>query len=105
VTLAIAALIGLLLFTAIGQLLFKYGTTSGNVKLTLAGFGSLAAATVSSFLALRTLGIGLVYLSMGLTHILIMLGSWYLLGESISRQRVLGSVLVVAGIFAYAISL
>lgn len=104
-TFAIAALIGLLLFTAAGQLLFKYGTTSGNLRYTFVGFGFLAAATVSSFLALKTLGIGLVYLSMGLTHILIMLGSWYLLDESISRQRVLGSVLVITGIFTYALSL
>ena len=104
-TFAFAALIGLLLFTAIGQLLFKYGTTKGDLRFTLVGFGSLGAATVSSFLALRTLGIGLVYLSMGLTHILIMLGSRYFLDEKITRQRLLGSGLVIAGILTYAISL
>lgn len=102
---AIAALIGLLVFTAVGQLLFKHGTTDGGVVHTVSGFGFLAAATVCSFLALRTLGIGLVYLSMGLTHVLIVIGSWFLLGEAINRQRVLGSLLVLTGIVAYAISL
>lgn len=104
-TLAITALIGLLLFTAAGQLLFKYGTTRGNLRHTFVGFGFLAAATVSSFLALKTLGIGMVYLSMGFAHVLIMLGSWYLLGESMNRQRITGSLLVIVGILAYALSL
>jgi len=105
VTGAIIALAGLLLFTAAGQMLFKYGTTSQNLRLTFVGLAFLALATLSSFFALRTFGIGMVYLSMGFSHVLIMLGSWYFLGESINRHRIIGSLLVIIGIFTYALSL
>ncbi len=104
-TLSVVALVAALLFTAAGQVLFKLGTLRRATPLYVAGLGLLALATISNFFALRNLGIGLVYLSTGSTHVLVLIGSWFILKERIPRDRQLGSLVVIMGISLYAISI
>lgn len=94
-----------LLFTAIGQVLFKLGTLRRENTLLFMGLALLALATVSNFFALQNLGIGLVYLSTGSTHVLVLIGSWLILKERIPHDRQIGSLVVIMGITLYAISI
>lgn len=104
-TLSVVALAAALLFTAAGQILFKLGTLRRATPVLIGGLGLLALATVSNFFALKNLGIGLVYLSTGSTHVLVLLGSWLVLHERIPRDRQIGSFVVILGISLYAISI
>ena len=101
--------IGALLVTA-SELLLKRGATASDV---IGGAAGVAGAMrngwtwlailcyVLSFLSwlyvLRILPVGIAFGLMNVTHVLVPLGAWTLLGESISLKRWLGIALILAG--------
>lgn len=97
-------LAGALVLTASGQIAFKLGTTTKNRLVVACGLAALVAAMVCSLFALRTLGIGFAYLSTGLTHVLILFGSRFILHEDVPRERWMGAAIIVAGVSLYGVS-
>jgi len=63
-----------------------------------AGIAAEIASLVTWLAALRTVPLSIAYNLSGATHVLIPLGCWAWLGESISALRWLGIALVVAGV-------
>ena len=63
-----------------------------------AGIAAEVASLVLWLGALRTLPLGVAYNLSGITHVLIPLGCWGWLGESISPLRWVGIGLVIAGV-------
>lgn len=99
--------LSIVFFTA-AQLLLKRGATAAADSAF--NFGALASpwvwlgivAEIASLVtwlgALRTLPLSVAYNIGGLTHVLIPLGCWGFLGESIPPLRWLGIALVLAGV-------
>ncbi|MCE9608637.1 MAG: EamA family transporter [Chthoniobacter sp.] len=101
-------LIASIVLFAASQLLLKRGAgdaTDDVFNLTAlgspwvwAGITAEIASLVSWLAALRTVPLGVAYNLSGATHVLIPLGCWAWLGESISPLRWFGIALVVAGV-------
>ena len=101
-------LAGSIVLFAASQLLLKRG--AGAAAEGVFNFAALASvwvwlgivAEVASLVlwlgALRTLPLGMAYNLSGITHVLIPLGCWGWLGESISPLRWAGIALVLAGV-------
>ncbi len=94
-------LIGALALTATGQLSFKAGTTRGSTSVVIGGLVALGLAMISTLFALRSLEIGFVFMATGITHVLVMVGSKWLLGEEIPSDRWLGAAIIVIGVVLY----
>lgn len=92
------------MFTASGQVAFKAGVSRSRRPLVIAGLAGLGLAMVCSLFALRTLNIGFVYMATGLTHVLVLLGSRWILGEPIPRDRWAGAMLIVGGVLLYGLA-
>lgn len=96
-----------MLFAA-SQLLLKRGAgdeAAGPFNFAALGsvwvWGGIAAEIASLALwlgALRTVPLGIAYNLSGATHVLIPLGCWAWLGETISPLRWVGIALVIAGV-------
>jgi multidrug transporter EmrE-like cation transporter len=91
-------LAGALLLTASGQLSLKAGTSKSRRLLVIAGLASLGTAMVSTMFALQQLEIGFVFMATGLTHVLVLLGSRWLLAEDIPGDRWVGVAIIIAGV-------
>ena len=96
-----AFLVGALALTAVGQLSFKAGTTRGTTSMVIGGLVALGLAMVSTLFALRSLEIGFVFMATGITHVLVMVGSRWLLAEEIPFERWLGAATIVGGVILY----
>jgi len=101
-----------IILSAAAQLLLKRGAgeesadvfnfaalTSGWVWL---GIAAMIASLVTWLAALRTVPLSVAFNLSGATHILIPLGCWGWLGESISPLRWAGIALVLAGVILSA---
>jgi drug/metabolite transporter (DMT)-like permease len=89
--------------TAASQLWYKKYATSNDplwYRLAIAGFLFTVAA---SFFSLRALGADTVYLSTSITTIPILIFSKLWLGESIGKNRIFGSILIILGMLLYAV--
>ena len=104
---AVQLAVSIVLFTA-SQLLLKRGAgavAEGPFNFAAlgspwvwAGITAEVASLVAWLGALRTLPLGVAYNLSGITHVLIPLGCWGWLGESISPLRWVGIGLVIAGV-------
>jgi drug/metabolite transporter (DMT)-like permease len=103
-TQGLSYLAGALVFTSIGQLMFKIGVDRSHRLSTVIGLCSLLGAAVMNLLALRTLGLGLVYLTVGLSHVIVMVLSLRVLHETITPTRWVGAGLIICGVTLYAAS-
>jgi drug/metabolite transporter (DMT)-like permease len=97
--------------SAVAQLLLKRGAGEGTGAFGLGGLHSPwvwggIAAMISSLLswlyALRFVPVGLASNLTGAIHVLVPLGCWGWLGETISARRWLGIALVIAGVIVSA---
>jgi multidrug transporter EmrE-like cation transporter len=105
-------LTGSIVLFAASQLLLKRGAgdeAAGTFNFGALGsvwvWGGIAAEIASLVLwlgALRTVPLSIAYNLSGATHVLIPLGCWAWLGESISPLRWLGIALVIAGVIISA---
>ena len=97
------------LAAAAAQLLLKHGASEGSPEawhwhsVLFSGWGQLGiAAHVASLVwwlsALRSIPLGVASNLSGAIHVLVPVGCWLLLGETISAKRWIGISLVVAGV-------
>ena len=98
---AVLVLAAALACTAAGQLSFKLVFTRNRRFLPLALL-LFVVAQVCFFLSLRVLPLGVVYMSTGITHALVLGASRFVLGEAVTRSHALASAMIVAGIAIYA---
>lgn len=96
--LVVCALLG-----AIAQIFLKNGMDStNNYNLALNVIYGLILYIVAMGLYLLTLrfgDVGRIYSMISLSYVFVMVLSWQLLNESLTYNKVLGSVVIVAGVF------
>jgi uncharacterized membrane protein len=92
-----------------GQVFLKMGTRDKKSwlltfidKFTLLGLGIYLVATVSNLYALQ--GIYLKHMAswLGLSYILVVVLSKYILKEHVNRAKIVGCVVIAIGIFVYS---
>jgi drug/metabolite transporter (DMT)-like permease len=92
-----------LLGTSVGQVLYKLYVQQRKLVLLLLAFSAFGAGPVLTYLALRVLNVGQVYMSTAATQVAVLVLSRYVLKESITRQQILATAVIVAGVVVYAI--
>lgn len=98
---SIAFLLFALLFTAVGQLLFRmYYVCKSRAYLT-AALGTFLAVPIFSYFALLNLTLAFVYMSTALTHVLVLILSQKFLKERLVREQYLSMFLIVIGIVVF----
>ena len=91
-----------LVCTAFGQLCFKLVFARERRSYGAIALALFVAAQICFFLSLRVLPVGVVYMSTGITHALVLGLSHFVLGERITRDHWLASAMIVGGIVLYA---
>ncbi|MDH5527346.1 MAG: EamA family transporter [Nitrospirota bacterium] len=99
---SLAALAGALISTALAQVSYKAYFRDRRLPLLVLALGLFVSAAACSYLALRGLTLGVVYMSTALTHVMVAALSWRLLGERLTRDHGIGLALITAGIVMYA---
>ncbi|MBI5136223.1 MAG: EamA family transporter [Nitrospirae bacterium] len=96
------ALAGALFATAQAQLSYKlYFRARRRVHLAVA-IACFVGASVCAYLALKSLSIGMVYMSTALTQLMVVGLAHRVLGEPFTRDHGIAMVLIVVGILVYA---
>ena len=101
-TLAILALAASLICTAAGMVTFKHYYRSRRRADLVWSVLLFAGVPLTTFLALRGLSLGLVYMATAATQVLVLLMSRFFLGERIGPKALPGIALILAGIIIYA---
>jgi drug/metabolite transporter (DMT)-like permease len=89
--------------TAVAQIAFKYHHLSGRRSALATAIVLFVAIAPMSFLSVRALGIGRVYVLTSLSYGLVAILGYRLFGERISRRQVQGLALITAGCFLYSL--
>jgi drug/metabolite transporter (DMT)-like permease len=92
-----------LLATAGGMVMFKHYYRSHDRLHFAYSILLFAAVPLTTFMALQGLTLGLVYMSTAATHILVLLMSFFFLGERIPSRVLPGVALILAGIVVYGL--
>jgi multidrug transporter EmrE-like cation transporter len=102
------ALAGCIAFTSTAQICLKAGARNKTRvvdsflnRLTLVGYALFGATTVLSVYAMQTIDLKVVSTWTGMTFVLVTLLSKLILKESISRSKVIGCALIIAGIVIF----
>lgn len=90
-----------LIFTAIGQLLFRLYYVRANKKYLAAALGSFVVVPLFSYIALLNLTLAFVYMSTALIHILVLSMSRVFLKEQLTRKQIISMSLIVMGIIVF----
>jgi multidrug transporter EmrE-like cation transporter len=99
------SLLGAIGATAAAQVAYKkYSVEHGRCSL-YATVLLFAAAPPLTYLAVKGFGVGTVYISTGVTYILVAAAGWRLFGETPSRRRLVAMAFVLTGIVVYGIGL
>jgi drug/metabolite transporter (DMT)-like permease len=90
--------LGALLVTA-SELLLKKGATSGVLASgwTWIGIVTYVLSFVSWLYVLRHMLLSVAFALINIVHVLVPLGAWWILGETISMQRWMGIACVLCG--------
>lgn len=97
------ALTAALLCTALGQVFYKMFFTDKRWRYLVIAILTFVMIPPLSYLALKHLTIGFVYMSTAFTQVIVLAMSRYILHETITRQHLLASALLVIGIVLYAL--
>lgn len=101
----LVALVGAIGVTAAAQVAYKqYSIERGRNSL-YATVVLFAAAPPLTYLAVKGFGVGTVYISTGVTYILVAAAGWRLFGEKPTRRRIVAMAFVLSGIVVYGIGL
>jgi multidrug transporter EmrE-like cation transporter len=92
-----------IVFTALAQVSFKLYSRRHNLSYLVLTIGLFCVVPFMNYLALRDLSMGVVYMSTGLTYVLIMFFSKYILYEPVGRQHVYAVTLIVSGVLVFNI--
>ena len=101
--LAVLALVGALAATSVAQVTYKKFCLGG-------GHGNLYAAVMLfgltpflSYYAVKSFGIGLVFISTGTTYVAVALMGRIMFSESISARQIIAMVLILSGTSIYGL--
>ena len=104
----VAAMFLAIFLTAVAQLLFKLGATRRPTWIkslvdtaTLLGYGLFLVVTVLSTYAMQAVEMKVVTVWTGLTYVVVTIGACTLLGEKLSRLKVVGLVAILMGIYVF----
>ena len=101
VNLSWTAAILAVLFTASGHIMFKWGKlTLSKTKVAL-GLVLLGTATAATFLALRSLSVGQVFMLTALTPVFTTLAGMTLMRETVTLRSLLAIVACCSGVLIY----
>ncbi|MGA7304153.1 MAG: hypothetical protein WBW88_04735 [Rhodothermales bacterium] len=92
-----------LVFTALGQLCYKVYFVRRRRLYVILAITLFVLVPPFAFLALRHLGLGLVYMSTALTQLMVLGLSRVVLKERIGGAHVVAMALIVAGVVLYGI--
>lgn len=92
-----------LVATSLGQVIFKLFFKTRNRLHLAAALFFFMAAPVGSYFALKEISIGVVYMSAGIIHVLVLLMSRYILQEKLTRDHTIAMLLIVSGLIIYGI--
>jgi len=98
---SVIALVLSIVFTAIGQVSYKLFFLKSSKVYLFASIIFFCFAPIMSYLVLLELALTTVYMSTGLTYVLVLLAAKFLLGESISRRKNHSIVLIIGGVFIF----
>ncbi|MBT8115920.1 MAG: EamA family transporter [Arenicella sp.] len=91
-----------LLFTALGQFFFKLYYLKNSSRYVLLAIGCFISVPLFIYWALQSIGIGTVYMSTALTHIMILFLSWAFLKEQLTRHHFISMAFIISGVVLYA---
>jgi len=91
-----------ILCTSLGQFFYKLFALNKKKSFLLVTLFLFGGVPVFSYMALKGLGIDIVYLSTTVSIVIILILSKCFLGEKIDRQKIMGSFLIIVGITCYA---
>lgn len=90
-----------IIFTAVSQILYKSFFTTRYWSGLIIAVMLFILTPIMAYMALKTLSLGTVYMATGLTYVLIVILAKYLLGETISRRKLQGIILIVSGVIIF----
>lgn len=89
--------------TALAQLSYKlYFAAGRRLPVLLRALVLFGVAQIGFFAALTQLEVGVVYMSTGVVHVMVLALSRSVLREHVTRDHVIAVVLIVGGLFFYA---
>lgn len=99
----VAFLAAALVCTAVAQLTYKQFFTSGRrLRMLLRALILFAIAQLGFFAALTQLDVGVVYMSTGIIHVIVLALSRYVLHENVTRDHAIAVILIAGGLIVYA---
>jgi multidrug transporter EmrE-like cation transporter len=98
-----------IILTSIAQVLLKIGATRKNVnesiyfnRATISGYGLLLIVTPLSVLALKGIELKVFYsAAYALNFVLVAILSWKILGETLTRKKCFGILIIAIGIIVF----
>ena len=98
---SLASLLAALVFTTVGQLLFRLYYVRTKKIYFAAALGTFMAVPVFSYLALLNLTLAFVYMSTALIHVLVLILSHIFLHEQFTKKQFISISLIVMGIIVF----
>jgi len=94
-----------ILLTSVSQMLLKAGSDNANSiyfnRFTASGYLIFLIVTIFSILALRGLSLKFYYALTSLNYILVLIFSYIILKEEITKNKIIGIILIVWGIIIF----
>ncbi len=96
-------LVGALVATALAQVSYKAFFSSGRrVALLATAMGLFVVAQGGFLFALTEIDVGVVYMSMGLVQVMVLVLSYAVLRERITRHHIVAVAAIIGGLVLYA---
>jgi|CXWL01.1.fsa_nt_gi drug/metabolite transporter (DMT)-like permease len=89
--------------TAFGQVVYKLFAHTKNRWHFLWAITFFIVAPFTSYIALKKIEVGMVFIGAAISQVLIMVMSHYVLKEKITKDHIISTVLILLGLFLYAI--
>ncbi|NOH04648.1 MAG: EamA family transporter [Chloroflexi bacterium] len=89
--------------TALGQVIYKLFAHTRNKWHFLGAVAFFIIAPFTSYIALKRIEVGMVFIGAAFSQILIMLMSHYILRERITRDHLIATAFILLGLVMYAI--
>ncbi len=89
--------------TAFGQVLYKLFAHTKDKWHFLWAVAFFIVAPFTSYIALKKIEVGMVFIGAATSQVLIMVLSHYILKEKITKDHIISTILILLGLFLYAI--
>jgi len=89
--------------TAFGQVILKLFAKTNNKWHLFWALAFFIIAPFTSYIALKKIGVGMVFIGVAVSQVLIVIMSHYILKEKISKDHVISMIFILVGLFAYAL--